>query len=51
MMGSGRGRGRKGGRGMMGRGGDPYAEGRPLGPVEELYDDIYDDLLDPTPSA
>jgi signal peptide peptidase SppA len=26
---------------------DPYYDGRPLGPVEELYDDIYDDLSGP----
>jgi len=46
-MGSGKGRGRgKGGRGMMG-GFDPDGLGRPLGPVEELYDDIYDDLSGP----
>ncbi|KAL9187158.1 hypothetical protein ACHAXT_010878 [Thalassiosira profunda] len=41
----GRGRGRGGSR-MMG-GFYPDAVGRPLGPVEELYSDIYDDLSGP----
>merc|ERR1719253_716380 len=52
MMGKGRGRraGGGGGRrsGMMG-GFDP--SDRPLGPVEELYDDIYDDLSGPAENA
>lgn len=44
--GSGRGgKGRRGGRGRMSMGFDPNE--RPLGPVEELYDDIYDDLSGP----
>ena len=45
--GSGRGssKGRRGGRGRMGMQFDPNE--RPLGPVEELYDDIYDDLSGP----
>jgi len=46
MMGGGKGKGRRGGgRGMMGPGFDP--NDRPLGPVEELYDDIYEDLSGP----
>ena len=42
-------KGRGGGRGMMGMGGGGGfdSETKPLGPVEELYDDIYDDLSGP----
>ncbi|KAL7541665.1 hypothetical protein ACHAXR_011109 [Thalassiosira sp. AJA248-18] len=51
MMGGGGGRGggraRRGGGRMMGGGGFDPDGGRPLGPVEELYDDIYDDLSGP----
>jgi len=46
MMGKGK-EGRKGGRRMIMGGGGPDSGGRPLGPVEELYDDIYDDLSGP----
>jgi len=46
VSGRGMGKGRRGGRGgRMGMQFDPNE--RPLGPVEELYDDIYDDLSGP----